>query len=122
MHRSQLSVLLISGEALFHSTRDLSPRKKNPATAAQALQTEIRTDTHHNPIRVAAWMWLAQADHIVQLDFWEHNNSLIFGFERPIKIVTVVHPRSLLLTHHRDDKSPNTHTDYPPRSRIITPA
>ena len=79
MHRSQLSVLLISGEALFHSTCDLSPRKQNPATAAQTLQPEIRTDTHHNPIRVAAGMWLAQADHIVQLDFWEHNDSLIRG-------------------------------------------
>ena len=92
MHSSQLSVLLIPGEALFHSARDFSPRKQNPATAAKTLQTEIRTDTHHNPIRVAAWMWLAQADHIFQLDFWEHKDSLILGPENSIKIVPVVHP------------------------------
>lgn len=92
MPRSQLSVLLISREALFHSTRDLSPRKQNPATAAQTFQPDIRTDTHHNPIRAAAGMWLAQANYIVQLDFWEHKDSLILGPESSIKIVPILHP------------------------------
>jgi hypothetical protein len=75
--RSQLCVLLIFGEALFHSSRHLSPREQNLTIAAQTLQPDIRTDTHHNPIHAAAWMWLTQADYIVQLDIWEHNDSLM---------------------------------------------
>jgi hypothetical protein len=62
---SQLCVLLIFGEALFHSTRYLSPWEQNLTIAAQTFQADIRTDTHHNPIHTAARMWLTQANYIV---------------------------------------------------------
>jgi hypothetical protein len=37
-------------------------------------------------------MWLAQADHIIQLDIWEHNNSLTLIPESPTKLSAVDHP------------------------------
>ena len=107
--RSQLGVLIISGEALFHSTGDISPWKQHPAAAPQTLQTDIRTDTHHNPIRAATWVWLAKADHIVQLDIWEHHDSLWYGLESSTKIAAAVHRCNLLLPRPKNDKTLLTH-------------
>ncbi len=40
--------------------------------AALTLQANIRTEAYHGPLVRAAWMGLAQAQVVFQLQIWKH--------------------------------------------------